>query len=200
MVTSDMAYDFLGQLGLGGVFLGTIIEALGIPFPGGVMLVLAGVLISEGSLNYKGTVVLAVIGFNLGATAAYYIGRTVGEPFFNRFQRLFRIDPGKLEKARIWMGQSAAAFIIFGRFVPMASNLTPYLAGMSRLSPGRFLLYNSVFAVVWATFNIAVGYYFSRSWQQVMTFTGTHLPYIAAAALAVYIIILVLVKRKIGNN
>ncbi|MFZ5632519.1 MAG: DedA family protein [Bacillota bacterium] len=197
MITDSTAYDFLGELGLWGVFLGTVIEALGVPFPGGVMLVLAGVLINDGRLNYQGTLILAVTGFNVGATAAYFIGRTVGEPFFSKFERVFKVNHDKLEKARSWMEQSASAFIIFGRFVPMASNLTPYLAGMSRLSPGRFLLYNSIFALVWASFNIAIGYYFSRSWQAVMKFTGAHLPYIAGAALVIYMAALILIKRKL---
>lgn len=191
------AYDLLGELGLGGVFLGTIIEALGVPFPGGIMLVLAGVLISNGSLSFAGALILAVAGFNLGATAAYFVGRTVGEPFFCRFERIFKVDHGKVDRARAWMEQSAAAFIILGRFVPMASNLTPYLAGMSRLSPVRFLIYNSIFAVGWASFNMAIGYYFSRSWHVVMRYTETHLPYIAGAALVVYIAAALLIKKKL---
>lgn len=193
----NTAYDLLGELGLGGVFLGTIIEALGVPFPGGIMLVLAGVLISNGSLNFAGTLVLAVAGFNLGATAAYFVGRTVGEPFFCRFERVFKINHQKVDRARDWMEQSAAAFIILGRFVPMASNLTPYLAGMSRLSPARFLIYNSIFAVGWASFNMALGYYFSRSWQVVMRYTETHLPYIAGAALLVYVAAALVIKKKL---
>jgi len=191
------AYDLLAQLGLGGVFLGTIIEALGIPFPGGVMLVLAGVLISSGRLDYIGALVLAVTGFSLGATAAYFIGKKMGEPFFARFQRIFKVDPRKIEQARGWMTQSAAAFILLGRFVPMASNLTPYLAGMSRLGTARFLFYNTIFAIIWTNFNLALGYFFSRSWQAVMTYTQTHLPYIAGGALALYLVLALLIRKKI---
>ncbi|MFZ5648610.1 MAG: DedA family protein [Bacillota bacterium] len=193
----DTAYQFLGQLGLGGIFLGTIIEALGVPFPGGIMLVLAGVLISEGRLNYTSALTMAVIGFNIGATTAYAIGRIMGEPFFARFEKLFKIDHNKLERARAWMEHSAAAFIMLGRFVPMASNLTPYLAGMSRLGPARFLLYNTIFAMGWSFLNITVGYYFSKSWHVFMTFTQNRLPYIAGAALVIYIGAALFIRKKI---
>lgn len=189
-------FDLLGKLGLGGLFLGSIIEALGLPFPGGIMLVLAGILINTGKLNYPAALALAVIGFNLGATAAYFIGRSAGEPLFERFEKLFKINHQKLEKARFWMKQSSAAFILLGRFVPMASNLTPYLAGVSRLSPGRFLFYNTMFAIVWANFNLAIGYFFSHSWQKVMGVVGKHLPYIAGATLLVYLAIALLIRRK----
>ncbi|MCL6611373.1 MAG: DedA family protein [Peptococcaceae bacterium] len=190
------AYDLISELGLGGLFLGSVIEALGVPFPGGLMLVLAGVLVSKGSLNYLGAMALAVTGFNLGAAAAYFVGNRLGEPLFDRFEKAFKIDRRKLDMARAWMERSAAAFIVLGRFVPMASNLTPYLAGMSRLHPARFLLYNSIFAVSWANFNLALGYYFSRNWQAVAGFAGKHLPYIAGAALAVYLVAALLLKRK----
>ncbi|MFZ5650488.1 MAG: DedA family protein [Bacillota bacterium] len=193
----DTAYHFLGQLGLGGIFLGTIIEALGVPFPGGIMLVLAGVLISEGRLDYISALIMAAIGFNIGAAAAYSIGRVVGEPFFVKFEKFFKIDHGKLEKARAWMEQSAAAFIMLGRFVPMAGNITPYLAGMSRLEPARFFLYNTVFALGWSLLNISVGYYFSKSWHIFMSFTENSLPYIAGAALIVYITAALVIRKKI---
>jgi membrane protein DedA with SNARE-associated domain len=160
------------------------------------MLVLAGVLINNGSLNLAGALILAVAGFNLGATAAYYIGKTAGEPFFSKFEKVFSISHQKLDMARTWIEQSAAAFIILGRFVPMASNLTPYIAGMSGLSPARFLLFNSIFAVCWSSFNIALGYYFSRSWMEVMKFTETRLPYIAGAVLVLYIVLALLVRKK----
>lgn len=179
--------------------LGTIIEALGIPFPGGIMLVLAGVLISEGRLSYSSALAMAVIGFNAGAAAAYSIGRVMGEPFFVKFEKLFKIDHGKLERARDWMERSAAAFIILGRFVPMASNLTPYLAGMSRLGPARFFLYNTIFAAGWSFLNLSVGYYFSKSWNIFMDFTQSRLPYIASAALLVYVVAALLIRRKIKH-
>lgn len=193
----DTAHQFLGHLGLVGIFLGTIIEALGVPFPGGLMLVLAGVLVGEGRINFIAALVMAVIGFNLGGVAAYAIGRTVGEPFFQRFERVIKINHTKLEKARDWMKQSSAAFIILGRFVPMASNLTPYLAGMSRLGPVRFLIYNSIFSLGWSTLYIALGYYFSQSWQALMSFIQTRLPYVAGAALLVYLGAALLIRRKI---
>jgi len=155
----DTAHQFLGQLGLGGVFLGTVIEALGIPFPGGLMLVLAGVLVGEGKINFIAALIMAVTGFNLGAITAYIIGRTVGEPFFQRFEKLFKVNHNKLEKARELMKNSAATFMILGRFVPMASNLTPYLAGISKLGPVRFLIYSNVFAILWSALYIAFGYF-----------------------------------------
>ena len=192
----DSAYNFIEELGIGGIFLGTVIEALGVPFPGGIMLVLAGILVNEGKINFAFALILAVAGLNIGATAAYFIGRNIGEPFLYRFQRLFSIDQNKLDRARTWIDQSSAAFILVGRFVPMAGNMTPYLAGISRLGTVRFIIYNTIFALTWSLFNMGIGYYFSHTWRSFARFTETKLPYLAIGALLAYLAVAAAIRKK----
>lgn len=186
----EWVMQYLGALGAGGILAGAVIEALGVPFPGGLMVVLAGFLVDQGRLNFYLALLAAVAGFNLGALAAYLIGRQVGEPFFKRYGRYLRITPQKFDRAQSWMTRSAAAFIIVGRFVPMISNLTPYMAGVSKLSPARFLFYNSIFALTWASFNLAVGIIFGQNWETFSRFTRTWLPLGAALLLLLYLVYL----------
>lgn len=196
---NEVITGLLGSLGLGGLLLGSIIEALGFPFPGAIMVVFAGILVNRGELDFVGSLVSAVAGFNVGAFAAYLLGRRVGEPFLYTMGKYLKITPEKLEKARRWMEQSSAAFIIFGRFVPMVSNLTPYMAGISRLEPGRFFLYNTIFATMWASFNLAVGIFFSRNWQTFLEYTQSRLPFLAAAGILLYIAIGLILRRRIRS-
>lgn len=190
------SYDLLGELGLGGLFIGSIVEALGLPFPGSIMLVFAGVLINKGQLGYIGALILAVVGFNLGASIAYYIGRAVGEPFFDKFQKFFKIAPDKLERSQDWIKRSSAAFILLGRFVPMASNITPYLAGISGLRITKFLFYNVLFALLWSNIYLAIGYFFSQSFQLVMEHIQKYLPYIAGGVIIIYLAAAYILKKK----
>ncbi len=189
MASWEWILEFLGTLGAGGLFLGLIIEALGIPFPGGLMTLLAGILVNQGRLDFYHIFAAALLGFNTGATAAYFIGRFVGEPFLLRFGRYLRVTPSKLEKARFWMYHSAPAFILFGRFIPMISNLTPYLAGISRLSFPQFFIYNSLFAAAWILFNLSVGIFFGHNWGHILSLVHSRLLLVATAALVVFIIV-----------
>lgn len=200
MSVMETAGRFLVDLGIGGIFLGTVIESMGVPFPGGVMLILAGILVNDGRISLAAALLMAVAGLNTGATAAYFIGRIIGEPFLYRFEKLFRLDHRKLEKAREWLEHSSAAFILVGRFVPTVGNITPYLAGMSRLSPARFILYNSIFAVGWSLFNLGLGYYFSRTWHVVWKYAEAYLPYLAAALIIIYIGVGALIRKKITGR
>jgi len=128
---------------------------------------------------------------------AYYIGKVIGEPFLYRFEKIFRLNHEKMERAREWLEQSSAAFILVGRFVPTAGNITPYLAGMSRLSPARFILYNSIFASGWSLFNIGLGYYFSRTWQAIWKQAESYIPYLAAASIVIYILAGIIIRNRI---
>ncbi|MFZ5595443.1 MAG: DedA family protein [Bacillota bacterium] len=200
MSLMETAYRFIGDLGLAGIFLGTIIESLGIPFPGGIMLILAGVLISGGELNFFVAFIIALAGYNLGSTAAYLLGKRIGEPVFEKMGALLKFDRGKLEGARSWMEHSAVAFIILGRFLPMAGNFTPYLAGVSGIGTIRFLFLNNLFAMAWSSFNIALGYYFSKSWQIIKNTAEGGLPYLAGAAIIIYLAAMVFIRKRMKEK
>lgn len=193
----NMTFDLLGHLGLGGVFIGTVIEALGIPFPGGIMLIIAGVLVNKGELGYFQALGMAVTGFNTGAFCAYFIGKKIGQPFLSRFRTVFKLSPEKMDKALSWLEKSSAAFIILGRFVPMFSNIVPYMAGISRLGTASFFVYNTIFAVSWSSLNIALGYYFSQSWPLITEISGKYLSYAATAVIIIYLLLGYAIKRKL---
>ncbi len=187
--------SYIDTLGLGGLFGGLIIEALGFPFPGGVMMMFMGFLINQGRLNFYTVFLLAVVGFNIGAAAAFFVGRYMGDSVVHRYGKYLRINAGKWEKARSWIKQSAAMFIIIGRFVPMVSNLTPYMAGAGGLRLSRFLLYNMIFTVIWVSFNISIGMLFGQQWPVIAGYLEDQVPLGALVLLLVYVVIKVLIKR-----
>ncbi|MDQ0285960.1 membrane protein DedA with SNARE-associated domain [Desulfofundulus luciae] len=196
----DWVLHYLGTLGAGGLFLGLIIEALGIPFPGGLMTLLAGILVNQGRLDFYHILTAAVLGFNVGATAAYLIGRYVGEPFLLRYGKYLMVTAAKFNQARNWMYRSAPAFIIFGRFVPMVSNLTPYLAGISRLPFMQFLIYNSLFALSWVSFNLGIGIFFGHHWESIFSLIQSRLPLLALGVLVAYLIYLFLKQKALHRT
>ncbi|HHW42287.1 DedA family protein [Desulfofundulus thermobenzoicus] len=187
---------YLGTLGAGGVFLGLIIEALGFPFPGGLMILLSGMLVNQGKLNFLRILGAAVLGFNLGAVMAYFIGRYAGDSFILRYGRYLRVTPARFERARSWLCHSAPAFIILGRFVPMVSNLTPYMAGISGLSLIRFLVYNSIFVISWASLNLGIGILFGHHWEEISAMVQSRLPLMAAGGLVFYLVFLYLRRQR----
>ncbi|WP_347491317.1 DedA family protein [Desulfoscipio sp. XC116] len=191
----DFLANYVDTLGLGGLWAGLIIEALGLPFPGGLMIMFAGFLVNQNRLNFYSVFLVAVLAFNMGALAAFYIGQYMGEPVLHRYGKFLRVNFNKWEKARRWMEQSAAVFIIIGRFVPMMSNLTPYMAGVSGLKPTRFLLYNSIFSVIWVSFNISVGMLFGHNWPAIAGYFNDRAPVAALVLVLTYLAVKITTKH-----
>jgi membrane protein DedA with SNARE-associated domain len=185
----DIIVDYLGTLGVGGLLVAVYIEALGLPFPGGIMVILAGVLAGQGKIGLGPVIGATVLGFSLGASTAFYLGKNVGEPLMERYGSYLHITPDSFCQAQRWLEQSSAAFILIGRFIPMVSNLTPYIAGMSHLTWHKFLFYNSIFVLLWSGFHISLGLFFGHNWQHLVAETQSKLLFIAPGLLILYMII-----------
>lgn len=195
----DLILSYLSTLGLAGILIGMTLEALGIPgFPGGLLVILAGFLVHEGVLEFHSALAAAFTGNTLGASAAYLLGRNVGEPFFVRYGRYLRVPPQKLREAQELFARSAGAFLLVGRFVPGLGNLTPYLVGLGRCQFAVFLLYNSIFALVWGSLYLSLGMLFGQNWHRIWALLQPHL--ILAAAVAAASLLYYLRRRKTANR
>ncbi len=185
----NMIVDYLGTLGAGGLLAAVFIEALGLPFPGGLMVILAGVLAGQGKIPLALVIGATVAGFTLGACTSFYLGKNVGEPIIERYSRFLHISDESFNRAQKWMEQSSAAFIVVGRFIPMVSNLTPFMAGISHLSWGKFIFYNSIFVVIWSGFHISLGLFFGRNWEHLAAEAQGKIPFVALAIVIIYLAI-----------
>ncbi|MBO8136685.1 MAG: DedA family protein [Desulfotomaculum sp.] len=163
---TEAAFQYLSRLGFLGIFAAVLIDATGLPFPGGLMIIMSGFLVQRGDLNVFEVVTAVVLGYLCGATAAYIVGRYVGIPFILKYGRLLRITPLHFQRGQNALRKSAAAYLIMGRFIPTVGNITPYIAGVGRLRASLFLLYSTVFALIWGAFNLSIGYIFGHSWRR----------------------------------
>lgn len=190
----DLIAGYLSTLGLGGLLAGVFIEAMGLPFPGGVMVIITGFLVNQGRLNFSSALAATLSGYTIGSLTAYYIGRNLGRPFFVRCGKLLHVSPERFDQTRALLDRSAPAFIIFGRFLPGLSNLTPYMAGVSRIGVGYFLFYNSIFALGWGALYLLIGMFFGYNYQVIAGYLNSKLPLVGLGLLGLYVIYLYLKK------
>ncbi len=184
----DLIMGFLSRLGLGGLLAGVYIEAMGLPFPGGIMVIITGILIGQGKLDFPIAFAVTFFGYSAGAVTAYIIGKNLGQPFFLRCSKILKLSPAGFEKAQTWLERSAPVFIIFGRFIPGVSNLTPYMAGVSHIGFWYFLLYNSLFTAGWGFLYLIVGMFFGHNYQVIARFLNSKLPLLGLALIVLYLI------------
>lgn len=163
----DRILEILSSLGLPGLFAGVFLEAIGLPFPGSVLVALAGFLSKQGEFNIIIAWLVSLLGYLLGSLSAFMIGRDIGEPFIKRWGRYIKLTPERISKAQELLQKSAAAYVIGGRFIPTIGNITPYVAGISGIYIVKFLIYDMMHAVLWLTIFLGAGAVLGSKWHSI---------------------------------
>lgn len=150
------------QYGYWAVFLGILLENLGIPLPGETVTLVGGFLAGSGELNYWLVLSSAIFGAVLGGTCGYWVGRYAGWTFLLRLGRFFRVPEERLEQMKNQFSQNAAKAVFFGRFIALLRIFAGLLAGITEMSYGKFFLYNLVGATVWASVMVTLSFFVGR--------------------------------------
>ena len=75
MQTMDQILSLIGQHGYLVVFLGVMLESVGVPLPGETILIAAGFLMDQGTLDPGETIAFGVLGTIVGNQIGYCAGR-----------------------------------------------------------------------------------------------------------------------------
>lgn len=140
------------------VFLGVTLEGVGIPLPGETVLIAAGALAHRGSLALWETMAFGGLGAVIGGQAGYCLGRFGGRPFVLRWGRYVFISPERLGRAEGFFERQGGRAVFLARFITGVRVFGALVAGISRMSWGKFTLYSVLGGVVWAAAAVALGY------------------------------------------
>lgn len=160
--------EILSSLGLIGVFAGVFLEAIGLPFPGSVLVALAGFLSRQGEFNIIIAFLVSLFGYMLGSISAFMIGRHIGEPFIKKWGKYIRLTSQRIDKAQELLEKSAPIYVVGGRFLPTIGNITPYVAGISCISITKFLIYDMIHAILWLTIFLGFGAVVGNEWYRIV--------------------------------
>lgn len=163
MQTTDQILSLIGQYGYLVVFFGVMLESVGIPLPGETILIAAGLLVHQGSLDPGETIVFGILGTTIGNQLGYWVGRQGGHPFVLQWGHYVGITPERLLRMEGFFARHGGKAVFLARFIPGLRAFGALVAGISRMHWWTFLFYNVLAGAVWATASILVGYLFSRS-------------------------------------
>lgn len=161
-VSLETIQEFAHQYGYWAVFVGILLENLGVPLPGETVTLVGGFLAGSGQLNYWFVLGSAILGAVLGGTCGYWIGRYTGWLFVLRLGSFFRIPEQRLEEIKNQFSQNAAKAVFFGRFVALLRIFAGLLAGIAEMSYGKFFLYNLAGAIAWASVMVTLAFFVGR--------------------------------------
>ncbi|MBS0637543.1 MAG: DedA family protein, partial [Verrucomicrobia bacterium] len=169
-----------------GVFALFGLLALGIialPIPDESLMVVAGVLMFEGSLAIPHTLLACYLGTMTGITVSYFLGRTLGKYVIHRFGGWVGITPEMLKNSYTWFRHYGTWTLLFGYFIPGIRHLTGIIAGSIALEYPLFALFAYIGAILWASTFMALGYFFGNYWLSVLEWVEIYIDEIMIAAI-----------------
>ncbi len=173
-ISLEKIQEIAHQYGYWAVFIGILLENLGIPLPGETVTLVGGFLAGSGQLNYWFVLGSAILGAVIGGTCGYWIGRYTGWSFLLTIGRFLRIPEDRLEESKHKFSENAGKAVFFGRFIALLRILSGLLAGIAEMSFGKFFLYNLAGAIVWASVIVTSSFFLGRiiSLEQLVGWAG----------------------------
>jgi len=132
------------------------------PFlPGDSLLFAAGTFAAIKALNIGWLITLLSAAAIIGDTVNYWVGHSLGPRIFQKEKsRLFKKE--YLDRTHAFFEKYGGKTIIIARFVPIVRSFAPLVAGIGRMSYGRFIAFNVVGGVGWVGLVTGAGYFFGN--------------------------------------
>jgi membrane protein DedA with SNARE-associated domain len=173
------------------LFLLIGVESAGVPLPGETALVASGVLASQGKLNIVAVIAVASAAAIIGDNGGYWIGRKGGRKLLERWPLVNRHAQKVLPRAERIFARHGGKTVFFGRFIAILRITAAWMAGISRMTWWRFLVFNAAGGILWATLVGLVAYYSGQAAASAIQTYGVY----AAGAIAFVAIAFVLGLR-----
>lgn len=144
--------------GYAGIFVLMAMESTVLPVPSELVLVPAGYLAYQGSMNFPLIVLASTLGGLAGASLNYAFALWVGRPFLERFGKYFFVRPPLLHKTDAFFVRHGAISTFTGRLIPGIRHLISLPAGLARMHFGKFAFYTCLGAGSWSVVLTVTGY------------------------------------------
>jgi len=157
----------LSSLGYPGVFLLMAVEAAGIPlpFPGPILLIVAGSDAAQGMPNLVVTGLVAASGSTLGALALYTFSARGGPQFIQRYGRYLALSETRLAAFQKWFQEHGGMATLLGRLMPGTRIYVSIPAGLSHLAWLHFIVSTFLGCFAWCFAFVLVGRILGASWR-----------------------------------
>jgi membrane-associated protein len=139
---------------------------IGLVFPGGEVVFLAGIaasgagadLLGDAKLSAPLLFLLAPIAAITGGEVGYWFGKTYGRKFFERPDSRF-FNQKMVQTVEKWLRKyGPKKALIFGRFIPFGRTLINPVCGVVQLDRRTFSTWNAIGGIIWTEVAIGVGY------------------------------------------
>ena len=182
------------------VFLTVLAEQIGFPIPAIPVLLAAGAVAGDGQAYLTVLTGLSVAACLLGDMVWFELGRHRGRQALSLLCRISLEPDACVRRTENLFVTHGIRALILAKFIPGLSTLAPALAGLFKVSIGRFFVFNGAGSLIWSLSFLLLGYVFSDQIGYVgelaMQF-GTTAVTILAVSLGAYLVYKYLHRQKL---
>ncbi|SIQ93859.1 DedA family protein [Acidiphilium angustum] len=174
-----------------------LLESLGLPLPGETALVSAAI--------YAGTthridifilIASAALGAIIGGVLGYWIGRRAGYPTILRHGSRIGLTERRLLAGRWLFANHGGKIVVFGRFFAVLRALAALIAGVTMMDWRRFVVFQSIASILWATLYGGAAYVFGKQIEHVAGPIGVAI----AVAIGIAVVVTILLFHRHGDR
>lgn len=130
---------------------------VGFFLPGDTLLIAAGIFASQQKLDIwillPAVFIAAIVGYQVG----YQLGLSGGPKIFKRKGGLF-FREDYIPRTEAFVARHGGKSMILARFIAVVRTIVPLLAGIGKMNPKKFFVYNVIGALIWTT-SLTLGSY-----------------------------------------
>src|ERR1700719_2746933 len=159
--------EFLLHHGYAVLLAWVFAEQIGLPVPSLPILLAAGALAGSGQFNFAGSIFLSVFACLTADSMWYGLGRIRGIKVLQLLCKISLEPDSCVRRTEGLFAKQGARSLVFAKFVPGLGSVAPPLAGIFHMRPERFLLFDVLGALLWASAYLGLGFVFSGEIEKV---------------------------------
>lgn len=199
---AETVYSLFDRFSYGAIFFGVMLDGVGVPVPGEVVLLLAGSMTENQSFAGLAAIVIAAAGAVTIDSAWFLAGRVGSKRLVALYCRLSFGSAACLAKTESNLSRFGPRSLLYARFIPGLRTFAAPMAGMSGMPYRWFALYDGIGALLWAAVGIETGALFAREFARMLDglqSVQSMLLYVAAAALCMFVLMKGWIRRRHGR-
>jgi len=163
--------QWIADYGYWAVFLIVFMETAGIPLPGEITLILAGVAAHNGTLEVVPLIAIGSLAAILGDNVGYLIGRYGGRRVVLKLARFGHVD-SMLGWGERFFAQHGGKTVFLARWTAGLRIFGAWIAGMTHMPWRTFFVWNAAGGITWVSATVLAGYFFSGSVERIEAYFG----------------------------
>ncbi|MEA5573296.1 DedA family protein [Calothrix sp. UHCC 0171] len=173
-ISLENIQEIAHHYGYWAIFVGILLENLGIPIPGETVTLVGGFLAGSNELSYWFVLTDAIAGATIGGICGYWIGRIGGWSLLMRLGQLLRIPEPKILSIKDKFTENGTKAVFFGRFFALLRIFAAPLAGIAEIPFWKFFLVNLAGATAWGSAMVSLAYFAGKivSLEQLVTWVS----------------------------